>query len=506
MVFMNMMREPEGRPSAWGASRLFVVAPLTIFVATVGIQLFGPVPIGLANNNDFARVLGPLRLWPAPPNRDTPNVLFKYFVNDYVVSDPSYDTGVPSSERLVAGLAKWIARFFLPAGTFRLSFMGLIHGAILTFALFIFLRALRTRGWRLRVAGSALLIFVWTDLEYIQELNTAYTDAAAVVMLAVVFALAVQSVLATDGSRWHWAVVFGLCGSLLLGTKTQHESALPFLAAFCLWTGIRSSCLRDRAAWTAMPIFFVGVAGYMLERTPASYRVAPAFSLVFYKITSLSPDPMGVLTEFQMPAKEFGSYLGHYAYEPGVPLADEKFRQLVLSRVTPASLASFYRRHPGVVVNVLLCDMRDWAPYVSLDLNGQVYGHLREADIRSGKRPFELAAWSWFRRNLFRVAPFHLIYLFALVLVLSGVCLFNRKLRSLFPMWPVILFSALLAISSFLFASLSDGSETARHLVFFQAATDLTIVSLLLSILLIVEEHPFRSWRAVHRQSAAIRM
>jgi hypothetical protein len=79
--------------------------------------------------------------------------------------------------------------------------MGLIHGAILTFALFTFLRALRTRGWGLRLVASTLLLFIWTDLEYVQQLNTAYTDAGAVVTLAVLFSLAVERVLTPAGHR-----------------------------------------------------------------------------------------------------------------------------------------------------------------------------------------------------------------------------------------------------------------------------------------------------------------
>ena len=63
------------------------------------------------------------------------------------------------------------------------------------------------------------------------------------------------------------------------------------------------------------------------------------------------------------------------------------------------------------------------------------------------------------------------------------------------------MFSALLAVSSFLFASLTDAIDTTRHLVLFQAATDLTIFSVVLSICLAIEDRcsqgasiPRRSW------------
>ena len=100
----------EIQKSTWRiALRFLPWLPLVIFAVLIGIQLLGPVPFGLADNNDFARVLGPLRLWPAPWSVDPAHPAFTYFVNDYVVSDPLYNTGVPSSEWLVAALAKKIA-------------------------------------------------------------------------------------------------------------------------------------------------------------------------------------------------------------------------------------------------------------------------------------------------------------------------------------------------------------------------------------------------------------
>ena len=127
-------------------SRALLWLPVAVFAGIVGYQILGPVPIGLANNRDFARILGPLELWPAPPFRDDPRQIFKYFVNDYVVANPRYDLGVPSSEWLLAALAKKTAGIILPAGTFQLRLMCVIHAAIPTLALFIYLDAIRSHA------------------------------------------------------------------------------------------------------------------------------------------------------------------------------------------------------------------------------------------------------------------------------------------------------------------------------------------------------------------------
>ena len=97
---------------------------------------------------------------------------------------------------------------------------------------------MQTRPLWLRLVCGLLLIFIWTDLEYVQQLNTAYTDAGAVVALAVVFSIAVHYLLVPESRPW--ALSFAVFGCFLLGTKLQHETTLPFLIAFCLLAAFRA--------------------------------------------------------------------------------------------------------------------------------------------------------------------------------------------------------------------------------------------------------------------------
>ena len=243
----------------------------------------------------------------------------------------------------------------------------------------------------------------------------------------------------------------------------------------------------------------------MIENTPGNYRAPPAFSVVFYKLALLSPDPKSVLADFRMPREEFGKYVGLDAYAPGVPIGEPAFRHRIISLVTPSRLGAFYWRHPQILRKVLLFDFHNSVPDVDLSHTPTPYGRVREVDVDSGKHPFDLVAWGRFRRQLFSVAPFHLIYLFGTVFVLSGFCVVSSGNRRRFPLWPVALTSALIAVSSFLFASLFDAVETTRHLVFFQAATDLTIFSVVLSICIAIENLPQSDGPALVRIAKAAR-
>ncbi len=233
---------------------------------------------------------------------------------------------------------------------------------------------------------------------------------------------------------------------------------------------------HNRIAWFAVPPLLLMTSVSLIGRTPDGYRAAPAFSVVFFKLAPLSSDPKSVLKDFHMPEDEFLKYAGHFWYEPMVPGDDPLFKARILALVSPASLASFYLHRPAMLWKVLLSDLHEFAPNITL---GE-YQHLRERDVRNGARPLELTAWSGFRRYLFDIAPNHLLWLFAIAVVLS---IFRWS-----PAWPLIAFSVLFALAAFPFASLLDGVETSRHLVVFQVATDLTIFSLVVSALLMIED------------------
>ena len=114
-----------------------LAAACALFAGIIGFQILGPVPIGLADNGDFARILGPLRLWLVGRlARKSFTSRFNYFVNDYIVVGLHvYDGGVPSSEELIARLAKGTAGMILPTPEpFNLRLMGFLHAAILILA------------------------------------------------------------------------------------------------------------------------------------------------------------------------------------------------------------------------------------------------------------------------------------------------------------------------------------------------------------------------------------
>jgi hypothetical protein len=146
--------------------------------------------------------------------------------------------------------------------------------------------------------------------------------------------------------------------------------------------------------------------------------------------------------------------------------------------VTPRRLASFYLRNPRILLKTA---RYDWLNFAG-DVNLQHYGDLREVDTVRRKRSPEFNLWSGARQRLFRVAPFYPLVLFGMSLLLCVAGAAEPKLRRALPLWPVPAMVTFIAVSCFLFSSLLDAGETSRHLVIFQVATDLTILSLFLAM------------------------
>jgi hypothetical protein len=479
---------PRASPGQKKLSLLLIGIPVALFLAIVFHQMLGPVPIGLANNNDFPRVLGPLRLWPVnaiPPSSNL-HSLFYYFVPEYVVSDPVYDLRIPSTEWLIALAAKYAAAVVLPRDRFDLRLMGVIHALLMALALALCLWAIRREAPWIRMCSAAILLWMWTDVMYIQQFSTAFSDAGALAALCLTFAVSMVVLLTPEGTSPRWAVAFALTSSFLLGTKLQHVPALVPLAAFAtVLIFQRAASWSARATWGIALLTMLGTTLFMVIRTPDDYRTAPAFTVVFYKLAVIAKQPDRVLAAFHMPEKEFGKYIGHFYYEAEIP-ADQAFRDRIRALVTPGRLAAFYVQNPGILAAVLKSDWLNAAFDVNLRSPSTKYllppyGDMREIDVIGKKTSPDFTLWSGLRKRLFIVFPVYPLIIFGISLLLFLAGFASPKTRAALPLWPLPSMMTFIAVACFLFSSLLDAADTARHLVLFQAATDLTILSLFLT-------------------------
>jgi hypothetical protein len=465
-------------------SPVLLWAPVVFFVAIISLQIFGPVPIGIADNGDFARVLGSYGIWEADLEPGASNSGFIYYVPEYKITDEKWESGVPSTESLLVPAAKLISKKVIGRRRFDLRALGAVHLILFAGAFFCAGWALRGRSVRVRLAAIAVLFWIWTDVSYVQQLSTAYTDAGADMMLCILFAITLVLLLRNGTYAAAWVFGFIGAGCFLLGEKLQHAPDMVPLSVLALI--FAATHRRVRILWFVAPVLMLATALVLNARTPARYRTAPSFTVVFYKLAVLSSEPNKVLAAFGMPVDEFGKYIGHYYYEAIVPHRNSVFDERIRSLVTPGKLVSFYLSNPGIAWKVL---KSDWIESAS-DVNLGLYGDLREIDVKNGRQTPEFNLWSGARQRLFRVFPVYPLIFFVFSLALFGAGLFGAAVRARFPLWCLPGMMTVIAIATFFSSSLLDAVETSRHMVLFQVSTDLTIFSAIFALVLRNDREP----------------
>jgi hypothetical protein len=428
-------------------------ALLTVCAAILAAQLFVPPFIGLADNGDFPKVTGRLSLGPRDGGEN-----FIHFVSDYLLSPRySWKSDTLSTELPLAWLATRLSRTTKEGDAFDIRWLGAIHAILLLGALYILICALRPlpRWPRLLIAAAA--IFIFTDVQYVSYFNSFYTDAAALLGLLLMVALAVH--IAITGMRIANAILFCLAALLFIGSKPPHAIWGFLPAAFIALAGRRRGLPFASILLAAIAV--------TLWLSPATYSAAPLFTLVFSKLTSQSPAPQEVLAQLGLPPED-SAFIGMNAYVPKAPILDPKWQREFTRETGYRAVLNWYFHHPARVIEFLDQTLTIEAPQMrALNLS-----NFRRQDAPThGWRAGRFAVWSDLRTALLRKWPYHILVWYLLVIAAS--ILIIRTQQALLG-W-LTLGIAVLGIGEFCVAALADAAETYRHLFIFHACTDLTI-------------------------------
>jgi hypothetical protein len=446
------------------------LAVVSLYLLLAGFQVLGPVPIGLADNGDFPKIFGAIAIG-RPPEKFLPE---RCFVTDYAISRARYlwIAHLPSSEYWVAKAAKRLALWFLPHGYFDIRFMGIVHGLLMTLAVWLFMRAFRMYPlWQAMLTG-ALLLIITTDVEYVQFFSTAYADAAAIVFFCCTTALALNLCLSRESDDWRWLAAFAFFGSLFLSSKLQYQPSVFPLCALAIFLGFQTTTRRMLTLWLAVAGLFVVTTLGMAMKTRPNYRDDPMYSVIFVRLAPMSPNPIRVLKDFGLP-DQYRKYIGVAPFQDNYLLSDPKQRKVFETQVTLAKIGSYYLTHPGTCFSVLMSDLK----LVATDVNIEYWWvkHLRSEDYAAHKNDTRFKWWSRLRRQVavhaWLFGP--VVYLLAVALV--AACAIYPQLRERLPEWPVIGLIACVGASTFAVASLGDDAETSRHIILYQVALDLLL-------------------------------
>jgi hypothetical protein len=465
------------RPRPFTANSYAALITVSLYLLLAGYQLFGPVPIGLADNGDFPKILGGMAIGHAPGTEKA--TAGWYFVTDYAISRQLYWWlgHVPSSEYWMAKAAKRLALWFSPGGHFDIRYMGGVHLAVMALAFWFLIRAFRKRPLWQTIVLSALLLFICTDIEYVQFFSTAYADAAAIVFFCCFVGVALNICLNPELNNVRWMLAFTFFGCLFLSSKLQHQLGIFPMCALAVWFGWRTRGWRKQLIWVIPIIAFIATTIGMVKNTRSDYRADPIYAMIFSRLAPMSHDPNQVLEDFGLP-DIYRKYIGTLPFQKGYLLNDASERQYFVNNITLGKVAGYYLSHPEMCYRVLASDLKLAAPSVNLD--NWTAKHFRMDQYAAHRDDMRFRWWSSLRRAI-ASAWWMLNPLFYAAVFLLGIAAALRPNLSVrLPIWPILLLLCFEGASTFAVASLNDYVETSRHIILFQICTDLLFVLLVM--------------------------
>jgi hypothetical protein len=446
---------------------LLLLAFCAIFLC---LQVLVRPAVGIANNGDFPKMAGPFGLGPAEGTWQS-HIQYGEFVYRYKRADVYvYNRGLRtadfiSSEYFLVKIARGLQRILRPGQIFDIRWLGAVDATLFLLAIALWMYALPLR-WR--IPAGILLVLIWTDVTYVQYMNSFFMDTAALLFLVLAVAAGLQIV--RGGNQRLFALIMTGAVALFTASKSQHVLPglvfLPLFAAFAYWSRDRLA----RAAWIAGSLVVILAARALLQRDTPQWRSTAVFNVVFEQLTPNSPDRLQTLQDLGLGKAEL-RYVGTHAFYPDSPLNDPAWTRQFAARCNYGTLLRYYLTHPLVTTGMLYRDLSGMA------VRMQPWGDLA---LEDGFKPYakssHFAYWTNFRSFLLKHAPWHIILLSVIVAGSAlGLLLLSPADRQLAALALVV---QVLAALEYAIALLADGVENERHLFVFTAATEITILLL----------------------------
>src|SRR5260370_5906137 len=405
-----------------------------------------------------------------PENHDTSDG-YRYFTARWVY-DRNYFwiSDNRSSELALIGGAVFISRCF-STQIFDIRILGAIHALLWIACFAAFLPLLLRLGVRARYAISITALFILTDVSYVAHFNSFYTDTAAFLFLA--WALVLWLYLATrEGPPAALFALFCLAAILCISSKAQHATLglLLFLLAVIAAFSFAGKWRKIGALAAALAIPMVTALTFLL--VVPSDTEGSSWSVISMKVLNHSPTPLDDARELCL-GPEYLRYAVHWPTQPSEHrMSDPAWRAEYNRRTGPQKLARLYLRHPWRALQIIYNDLR--GPASTRPWNVGYYERV------SGLPPFAPARsfrwWSFLRSALFRLAPWHVLVWYAVVLAMA-IRLTVRHRGTMLSR--VAILCALLigmGVTELAISTLGDAGETARHLTLFHIITDFTLL------------------------------
>ena len=441
---------------------------LAAIAGILAYQLMVPPLIGLADQGDYARLLGVFHLGPVAQTAE--ERYYRYFNRTYKV-DPAFQLPgweIYSTQDIFVGSAVLLNKWISKDGLFDIRVLSLLE--ILAFVAVCYCLLRVTRPFlpgRLHILISVALIVIFCDVGYICYFNSFYAEPATYIFLLALMA-AWLALISNEAREPKLIALFGFCGLLFVGAKPQNVAVGVILALYIFRF---RSFTRPRwmAPVTSAILLATSLAVYW--SVPRLVRLAEMYNMVFMDMLPRSQDPVAELRALGLDPS-YAKYSGSGAFAPATGFWNPAFQDQLDSHVSRFTILEFYLRQPG--------RLADYARKVlprGTSLRAEGVGNFEKS---AGYPPFarsrSFAVWSRFHeRFLATWSPGWLIGLMLGVPLAGWIALSARDLRErlLAECFGTL---ALMAVAVFFTAILGDAHDIAKHLHLYNVLSDICLI------------------------------
>jgi hypothetical protein len=436
-------------------------ALLAVCAGLVGWQLFVPPSLGIADNNDFAKLIGRVCLGGEHP-------LFEYVTFEYHRA-PEYcwDSGLITSAVLPLRLA------MASASRFDLRRLGAVYALLFLVAFAVLQKLVRSLRPAARLVFPLFVVIVFGGASYVPWFNSFYLDTASYVFLWFAILAFLRLMLRETVTTWDFLAALA-CALLFETSKSQHTAlVLPLIA--CFWLRFGRAKFPGIAWRIGATMAVVAAAVVMFATAPSWYQTVNSFNALFYQALPHSQDPAGDIARLGMePAMV--RYVGKHGFLPDSPMQYARETERLSRFLSVRSLTFYYLSHPRIAALVFRSALAEGSlQRVRMQIGGRQY-RLGNYEKSEGKAPeaqshfFDF--WGDLKAAVFGNRP--VLYGCYAAGLLGALWILSVRARvpAIAAVW-----TAMVALAAVLV--MFDGVDTGRHLFLFNAMLDMTACGLL---------------------------
>jgi hypothetical protein len=460
--------ELNGRMIIKNILKFEVIVP-AIFMLFVCCQIMSSPMIGMADNGDFARIMGEVGLCKQPAL--SYHYAYLNFVNRYFLFGKLLDPGYYSSQVFLVAAAILINKLAYSNVVFDVTFLGYLYVLLFGLGIFLICRGLRKNNiapW-LRYLAVALMMIMFTDVSYTAYFNSLFGEPASYVFLFLTVGLALNLSVDHPNRLCLWAF-FG-ASLLLLSAKVQNITI--GIALLVLSTGMlylyKDNSAKKIIRFGAVLIVLSAIGVYAAE--PVVIRNVNLYDSIFDGILVHDTSPRTGMIQLGVNPK-YSVLTGTAAYSHKVDINSQQFDKDFFSKISTMDIIKLYCLHPGQ----LLAELQVTARNAAINRPGYLGNYERPAGLPPRSLSNRWSFWNIIRerllpKSLWFYAGYFGLYFFTVVYAITRNK--DRQARFLLALCGTL---GLMAVLQF-FAVLGEGeNELIKHLFLFDVLFDMTLL------------------------------